>query len=222
MCGVYISSSSVLFLLAIFWLHIPLPLIERIVSFTKYFGFSMIVAVVVDFFSIATQHIRLFQRLMQIIYRGYFCGLLSLFRLFQGRKWNELRHRVDSTSYSMDQLLVGMLLFAILLCTFPTVYAYYLLFEGSLLVVKLFECTADSVTAVFSALPLFSLLQRKSALLAEGINLLPLEMCAPPAFLLQMEPISFGKLLESFCTQQRRHWTAKFNKSALESFITGK
>lgn len=197
-------------------------MIERIVSVAKYFGFSVIVALAIDFFSIATLHIRFFHRLIKAVYRGYFCCLLSLFRLFQGRKWNTLRHRVDSTAYSMDQLLVGMLLFAILLCTFPTVYAYYLLFVGALVAVKSLQCTADSILTLFCALPLFSLLQRNSALLSEGIKLQPLRLSTPPTFLLQMEQIPVSKLLASFFDAQKHNWTSKFNQSSLERFITGK
>ncbi|MEQ2157434.1 hypothetical protein GOODEAATRI_001824 [Goodea atripinnis] len=55
-------------------------------------------------------------------------GLSSLWRLFRGKKWNVLRQRVDSCSYDLDQLFIGMLLFTILLFLLPTTALYYLVF----------------------------------------------------------------------------------------------
>ncbi len=208
--------------LVIIRFRIPFEVVNTVILLVKYLGFSVIVSIAVDLFSVATLHIRFFHRLIGILYRAYFCALLSLFRLFQGRKWNVLRHRVDSTAYSMDQLLVGMLLFAILWCTFPTICAYYFLFVSAVQAIKLIQCAADSIATLFCVLPLFSLLQRNSAVLSEGIKLQPLKLTTPPAFLLQMEPISMNKLLQNYFTQQKRNWTSKFNKASLEHIITGK
>lgn len=207
---------------ALLWTPISLNTALHVVSTLKQFGFSVLIALVVDLFSIATLHIRFFNRLIRILYRAYFCCLLSLFRLFQGQKWNTLRHRVDSATYSMDQLLVGMLLFSMLLCTFPTVCAYYLLFGVAWGLVLVLQCTARSIALFFTVLPLFSLLQRNSAFLSEGIKLQPLRLSSPPAFMLQMEPVSLGKLLKSFFDEQTRIWTSVFNADALLRFITGK
>lgn len=55
-------------------------------------------------------------------------GISALWRLFRGKKWNELRSRVDSYSYDNEQLFIGTILFTILLFLLPTVFMYYLVF----------------------------------------------------------------------------------------------
>lgn len=55
-------------------------------------------------------------------------SLLSLWRLFRGLKWNNLRQRVDHASYDSTQLFIGTLLFSIILFTLPTVILYYVVF----------------------------------------------------------------------------------------------
>ena len=45
-----------------------------------------------------------------------------------GKKWNILRHRVDSVSYDTDQLVFGTIVFTILLFLLPTVMLYYIVF----------------------------------------------------------------------------------------------
>ena len=55
-------------------------------------------------------------------------SLTSLWRLFRGKKWNVLRHRVDSASYDIDQLFVGTLFFTLLFFLLPTMLLYYIVF----------------------------------------------------------------------------------------------
>lgn len=78
-------------------------------------------------------HISLCKRLSLMIhpYRLYGVqvrGLISLWRLFIGRKQNPLRHRVDSCQYSHHQLFIGTLAFTILLFLLPTTMLYYAVF----------------------------------------------------------------------------------------------
>jgi len=47
-----------------------------------------------------------------------------------GKKRNVLRDRVEPSDYSLDQLLVGSLLFTLAVFLFPTVLAYYLVFAA--------------------------------------------------------------------------------------------
>lgn len=55
-------------------------------------------------------------------------ALKSLARLFMGKKWNILRHRIDSYDYDTSQLLVGTIFFTILLFLLPTTSVYFLIF----------------------------------------------------------------------------------------------
>lgn len=55
-------------------------------------------------------------------------GLISLWRLFIGRKYNPLRNRIDSHQYSHNQLFIGTLGFTIFLFLLPTTLLYYVVF----------------------------------------------------------------------------------------------
>ena len=62
------------------------------------------------------------------LYNLQILGISALWRLFRGKKWNQLRSRVDSYSYNNEQLFIGTILFTILLFLLPTVIMYYLVF----------------------------------------------------------------------------------------------
>ena len=59
-------------------------------------------------------------------------ALISTFRALlmvsQGKRYNVLRDRVDSWDYSIDQLVLGTMLFTLVAFLAPTVIAYYALF----------------------------------------------------------------------------------------------
>lgn len=55
-------------------------------------------------------------------------GLQSTLRMFGGRKWNPLRKRVDSGSFTWDQLCLGMFIASSLLLLLPTILVYYIVF----------------------------------------------------------------------------------------------
>lgn len=217
-----ILNDSILFCLAAVWNPIDLNRTLALVAFAKHFGLSMIIALAIDFWKLATIHISLFYRLIRVIQRAYFTWLLALFRLFQGRKWNVLRKRVDYTQYSMDQLLVGMLLFSILLCTWPTVSAYYLLFTASLLAVWTVECVADSLSILLNRFPVYSLMIKDSATLTSGIKLKPLKLTTPPSFLLQLEPEPPSALLKPFLSVLLSRWQRLFNVHNAVQLLTAK
>lgn len=46
----------------------------------------------------------------------------------QGKRYNVLRDRVDSWDYSIDQLILGTMLFTLVAFLAPTVIVYYALF----------------------------------------------------------------------------------------------
>ncbi|CAG2166817.1 unnamed protein product [Oppiella nova] len=91
-------------------------------------GFTCIISVLSDLVSLATIHIYCFYGYAARLYGLQVVGLSALWRLFRGKKWNQLRARVDSYSYGNDQLFIGTLSFTILLFLLPTVLMYYLVF----------------------------------------------------------------------------------------------
>uniref|UniRef100_A0A914WY14 Uncharacterized protein n=1 Tax=Plectus sambesii TaxID=2011161 RepID=A0A914WY14_9BILA len=57
-------------------------------------------------------------------------SLVSLWRLFRGKKHNPLRNRVDSAQFDSQQLFLGTLLFTVLLFLLPTVLVYFAVFSA--------------------------------------------------------------------------------------------
>ena len=48
--------------------------------------------------------------------------------MFIGKKYNPLRDRIDSANSTVDQLLIGTIVFTILLFLFPTTLVFYCVF----------------------------------------------------------------------------------------------
>ena len=55
-------------------------------------------------------------------------GLLALWRLFLGKKYNPLRDRVDSADNNVEQLFLGTIIFTILLFLIPTTVTFFSVF----------------------------------------------------------------------------------------------
>lgn len=106
--------------------------------------------------NVFTCHLTFFYLIASRLYRWQLAVLISLFHLFRGKRWNVLRCRLDSTTYALDQLLLGTVLFCIMGFCFPTVAAYYVLFlvcRLTILVVRLpFDMIASGRFEI-SALP---------------------------------------------------------------------
>ncbi|KAK6747010.1 hypothetical protein RB195_000324 [Necator americanus] len=57
-------------------------------------------------------------------------SLISLWRVFRGRKWNPLRCRTDTVCLDTRQQFIATLLFTILLFLLPTVIVYFVVFKA--------------------------------------------------------------------------------------------
>ncbi|KAJ8923233.1 hypothetical protein NQ315_001789 [Exocentrus adspersus] len=100
-------------------------------------GFSFQIAMGSDIISIATFHVYCIYVYAARLFSLQISGLMSLWRLFIGRKFNPLRQRVDSCKYTPDQLFIGTLGFTILLFLLPTTALYYAVFTTFRLVILL-------------------------------------------------------------------------------------
>lgn len=92
------------------------------------FGLGTFLSLSVDIFRIFCINISIFQMVSSKLYSVHLQYILDLFRLFQGKRKNILRHRIDRYAYDMEQLLLGTIIFALLIFLFPTTATYYLLF----------------------------------------------------------------------------------------------
>lgn len=132
-------------------------------------GASMATALLADVVRLGCLHIRFCYFLAARIYSWQFRVISSLFHLFRGKKWNVLRNRLDSAEYDLDQLLLGTILFASLVCLLPTVAVYYGLFALSRLTSLGLYAAISLASGLLSQLPLWRLLARRSRI--SGIRL---------------------------------------------------
>ncbi|CAA2998474.1 Phosphatidylinositol N-acetylglucosaminyltransferase subunit Q [Olea europaea subsp. europaea] len=93
-----------------------------------FFGLTVAAALIIDVISLVTTHVLALHSFLSLIYSQQIQAIAALWRLFRGRKWNSLRQRLDSYDYSVEQHVVGSLLFTLLLLLLPTTSAFYIFF----------------------------------------------------------------------------------------------
>ena len=102
------------------------------------FGLTLMLSLIHDILKFAMMCITCLYIISAKLYSYQVSALMSLARLFMGRKYNVLKKRIDSCDYDASQLLLGTVLFTILLFLLPTTGMYYFI----LLLLKL---TSSSV-----------------------------------------------------------------------------
>eukprot|EP00041_Stephanoeca_diplocostata_P005295 m.59352 g.59352 ORF g.59352 m.59352 type:complete len:382 (+) comp15690_c0_seq2:136-1281(+) len=146
-------SDASIFLLDVWmtYLHNVLPFLSGAVQFIlkhvcPLMGVSFILTVLHDAFVVSTLYLTCFYLYSKTLYGMQHSVLMAMYRLFRGLKYNPLRHRVDSCTYSVDQLLLGTTVFTVSLFLHPTILAFHLSF--ALLRVMLMFVTA--IVAIIS------------------------------------------------------------------------
>lgn len=149
-----------------FWgmfLNLFRPYFGVLVTLVGYAGFggaTLLISTVSDVVSFFPLHVYAFYLASGRIYHSQLTVLRSLFHLFRGKKRNVLRNRVDSSSYDLDQLLMGTILFMSLIFLLPTVLVFYLTFAGCRLAIILVNAGMESCLACLNHFPLFAILLR--------------------------------------------------------------
>ncbi|KAL0337924.1 UNVERIFIED_CONTAM: Phosphatidylinositol N-acetylglucosaminyltransferase subunit Q [Sesamum calycinum] len=92
------------------------------------FGLTSAAALVVDIISLLAMHVLTLHYFLSLLYSTQIQAVAALWRLFRGRKWNPLRLRLDSYDYTVEQHVVGSLLFTPILLLLPTTSAFYIFF----------------------------------------------------------------------------------------------
>jgi phosphatidylinositol glycan class Q protein len=129
--------------------------IEYIIAITSIFGISFLLSVLIDLTSILFFHVffvyvgttRLWSLTTQII--------SSLIHLFQGKKYNILKHRVDKHEFDIEQLILGTVFLAIVLFLTPTVFVFYASFVFLWLAVLLLQFALRAGISFFSFFPIY-------------------------------------------------------------------
>lgn len=85
-------------------------------------------------------------------------SLFSLCLLFQGWKYNVLRGRVDHHNFSLEQLLIGVILLSIVVFLLPSLFMFYICFTSAWLTVLLLYSVLKLAVTVSNLQPLCLLL----------------------------------------------------------------
>ncbi len=102
-----------------------LQYILHFILYLRFTGLTVVLSMLFDFLKFLNIWLICFYVFSRQIVKVHLSALLSLFRLFMGRKWNPLRNRVDSIVYDQNQLLLGTLFFISLLFLLPTTAMFY-------------------------------------------------------------------------------------------------
>ncbi|KAK2985887.1 hypothetical protein RJ640_008711 [Escallonia rubra] len=117
------------------------------------FGFSTAAALIIDMVSVATMHVWTLHMLFSFLYSQQIHALATFWRLFRGQKWNPLRQRLDSYDYTVEQHIVGSLLFTPLLLLLPTTSVFYIFFTIMSTTISFLCMLIEVVIAVMHATP---------------------------------------------------------------------
>jgi len=111
-------------------LVVPLitPYLTNIISLLQCSGLSLQLSCLSDLFLMLTIHIHCFYAYARRLAVSQSKGLVALWRLFLGKKYNPLRDRVDSADSTVEQLFLGTIIFTILLFLMPTTATFFAVF----------------------------------------------------------------------------------------------
>ena len=168
--------------------------IAGFVSMFGMFGLTCILSIICDLFSLATIHIFCFYGYAARLYSFQTRSLSALWRLFRGKKWNQLKSRVDSYSWSYDQLFIGSICFTIVVFLLPTVLLYYCVFLLLRLATMAFLLVLRFLISKLSIIPAYAfiLALMSSRKLASGIF-----FDLQSGIRMKTTLISFGQLFET-------------------------
>ncbi|RUS21726.1 hypothetical protein BC937DRAFT_91698 [Endogone sp. FLAS-F59071] len=154
------SPKIILYLVCIASIEPLTPTVIGLIGLSGMCGASMTFSLLSDLLAFMTLHIYWFYMVAARIFNWQLTILYSLFNLFQGKKRNMLRNRIDSCDYDLDQLLLGTILFTLLIFLFPTIVVYYLTFATSRVGVIFLQALMETLLAFLNHFPLFAIMLR--------------------------------------------------------------
>ncbi|KAK5778446.1 hypothetical protein RI543_004111 [Arxiozyma heterogenica] len=191
------------------YLHIIEPLTEvetlsKLINWNSnvmsFVGATFGLSLVVDFLSLCGFHIFLFYHIINKLYAWQLNAMTNLYYLFRGKKKNKLRNRIDFNHFELDQLLMGMLLFIIMVYLTPTILAFYVSYTGLRILLIYAEISFEAVITLINHFPLFALLLRMKdpKRLPGGISF-DLKLTTNGSYLfLRNNPLKMGMLFKPF------------------------
>eukprot|EP00943_MAST-04B_sp_MAST-4B-sp1_P003525 g3525.t1 len=133
------------------------PTIVLMIGSCGIMGSSIVLAVLVDMVHCVTVHILLIYSVFASVHSFTLNVIASLWQLFRGRKRNILRNRVDTLDFSMEQLLLGTILFTILVFLFPTFAVYYVFFLTVWMTILLSQAVIWLLLTIMTTVPFYAI-----------------------------------------------------------------
>lgn len=177
-----------------------------------------------------------FYQLSARLFSAEITFILSLWNLFKGKKWNVLHNRLDSADYSLDQLLLGTVIFSTMMFLLPTIVAYYLLFTLIKIAAASVQCALHLllVPVKIGALgacetqwhlvpagpPAVAKLVSKT--LADGSELLEETLASRPFFTLTPSHRPLSRMANSITSNIRSAFSTHFGGAFWASLVSGK
>ena len=125
-------------------------------------GLSFQFAIAYDILVVITIHIHTIFYIFGLAHKISFEILLTLLHMFRGKKYNVLKKKVDDAIYSIEELLLGILVMTIVLFILPTMSIYYLSLIYLMCLIMVFQVVLIILTKTISTLPIFTLLWLKN------------------------------------------------------------
>ncbi|KAL9950806.1 hypothetical protein ACROYT_G043368 [Oculina patagonica] len=149
-----------------------LQVIVSLIIMSGCFGVTFLLSLVSDVLSLVTLHIYCFYVYAARLYNFQLQKLLTLAKLFTGRKWNVEKNQVDIVPYKADRLFIGTLCFTVLLFLLPTTAMYYAVFTALRLVVLFVKGIVSKAIDMMNNLPVFALITAfvRSDLIPGGVK----------------------------------------------------
>jgi len=118
-------------------------------------GASMMLSVIVDLSSIAFFHVIFVYAGLARFWNLWVRVTYSLLLLFQGKKYNVLKSRIDIHEFDIEELTLGTVFLSISLFTMPTIFIFYLTFMTIWLVVLFTQFLLRICIASVSFFPVY-------------------------------------------------------------------
>ena len=102
-------------------------LIIRSLAFSGIIGCSIQIALIHDVLFVCSSHIFVLYTVVAWTYNYILKMLRTLINLFNGKKFNVMRNRVDSNAFSLQEFYLGVLIVALIIFLIPTLAMFYFL-----------------------------------------------------------------------------------------------
>lgn len=171
--------------------------LAKLLSYFSLFGVSLFLSLIIDYLVCITSHvlfIYIFLKKMCCIFHSH---IYSLYLLFNGKKWNVLKLRVDTNIYSNEEVILGTILFSIFIFLYPTIFIFALVFGIIYYIIQGIIYTVRFLKAIilFTPFYIFLLPPHFNKYISSGIKFT--QGCSMEMNPLKKSPTSYYLLLQN-------------------------